>query len=450
MKRHLYSISVLFFIITVVVFNSCKIENKQDISERLQKAMVTYDEGFHFLTSGTDLNCNDSMVEAFEKFCETILLLEDLPEDMSKDEKHLLSRTYYQIGVILEHAQTSYIGLSAWRRSLYYQQMVIDSAWIPRIYLRIAGVFLQSEADSVLYYLNLARPYIDTIHDDFEDYIVYQHNISKVFYYQKKYEECFETTHDAINFKSRHGIDTKNDSMALGILMYHSPYKLKSKPYLLKVLDIETNDVVRGAIMALAEHIYEIENKPDSVAFCQQFYKSYTKTNIDKNNDAMLLTKLYEDMKLGIDNKLNALREQKNKKKKRLLVTISLIAAATTVASLTYIFRRNKKNLNKQKDIADNALQQHVHKIYREQNDNMYQEILKEFTSVYPDALDKLKKTYPELTDTELSVCMLSFFSFRVKDIANILKLRENTVSKYRSSIIRKTEAKDITKIFGE
>ena len=149
MKRHLYSISVLFFIITVVVFNSCKIENKQDISERLQKAMVTYDEGFHFLTSGTDLNCNDSMVEAFEKFCETILLLEDLPEDMSKDEKHLLSRTYYQIGVILEHAQTSYIGLSAWRRSLYYQQMVIDSAWIPRIYLRIAGVFLQSEADSV-------------------------------------------------------------------------------------------------------------------------------------------------------------------------------------------------------------------------------------------------------------------------------------------------------------
>ena len=86
MKRHLYSISVLFFIITVVVFNSCKIENKQDISERLQKAMVTYDEGFHFLTSGTDLNCNDSMVEAFEKFCETILLLEDLPEDMSKEE----------------------------------------------------------------------------------------------------------------------------------------------------------------------------------------------------------------------------------------------------------------------------------------------------------------------------------------------------------------------------
>ena len=82
-----------------------------------------------------------------------------------------------------------------------------------------------------------------------------------------------------------------------------------------------------------------------------------------------------------------------------------MIAAATTVASLTYIFRRNKKNLNKQKDIASNALQQHVQMIYREQNDNMYQEILKEFTSVYPDALDKLKKTYPELTDTELSVC---------------------------------------------
>ena len=449
MKKHLYSIAVLFFIITVVVFNSCKLENKQDISDRLQKAMAVYDEGFHFLISGANLDCNDSIVESFEKFCETILLLEDLPEDMSKDEMHLLSRAYYQLGLIIEHSQIPYLELNAWRRSLYYQQMVIDSAWMPRIHLKIAGVFLQSDADSVLYYLNMAKPYIDTIHDNFDDYIVYQHNLSKVFHYQKKYEECFKTAHDVINFKSRHGMDTKNDSMALGILMYHSPYKLKSKPYLLKVLEIKTNDVAHGAIMMLVENIYEIENKPDSMAFCQQFYKSYTKTNLDRGNDATSMTKLYEEMKLKRDIKINMLREQKNKKKKRLLATISLIVAVTTVASLTYIFRRNKKNFNKQKDIAGNALQLHVQMIYREQKDNMYQEILKGFTSVYPDALDKLKKTYPELTDTELSVCMLSFFSFRVKDIANILKLRENTVSKYKSSIIKKTEAKDITKVFG-
>ena len=277
--------------------------------------------------------------------------------------------------------------------------------------------------------------------------------MSTIYYYnENKEESSFIIVNEIIAFKHRRGLDTKRDSVTLGMLMSVTPsYEHKAKPYLLKVFETdEIPEVSRCYIIKLLADIYEEENNIDSMVFCRKHHEPYIEKENSRLSDEVYISNIYNNYKTERDAKIKTLREEKNKKKKRLIVTISLIVAVTTVASLTYIFRRNKKNLNKQKDIAGNALQQHVQMIYREQKDNMYQEILKEFTSVYPDALDKLKKTYPELTDTELSVCMLSFFSFRVKDIANILKLRENTVSKYRSSIIKKTEAKDITKIFGE
>lgn len=46
--------------------------------------------------------------------------------------------------------------------------------------------------------------------------------------------------------------------------------------------------------------------------------------------------------------------------------------------------------------------------------------------------------------NTELDLCVLSFFGFRLKEMADILDLRENTVAKYRSHIKKKTQTKSI------
>ena len=40
----------------------------------------------------------------------------------------------------------------------------------------------------------------------------------------------------------------------------------------------------------------------------------------------------------------------------------------------------------------------------------------------------------------ELDISVLSYFAFRLKEIADILELRENTVAKYRSSIKKKAQ----------
>jgi DNA-binding NarL/FixJ family response regulator len=66
------------------------------------------------------------------------------------------------------------------------------------------------------------------------------------------------------------------------------------------------------------------------------------------------------------------------------------------------------------------------------------------FNTTHPDALAKLKAAHPDLSEVEIGICVLSFYPFLMKEIGNILDLRENTVSKYRTNIKKKTQTETI------
>ena len=48
------------------------------------------------------------------------------------------------------------------------------------------------------------------------------------------------------------------------------------------------------------------------------------------------------------------------------------------------------------------------------------------------------------MSDAEIGVCLLSFLSFRVKEIGVILGFKENTISKYRAYIRSKTGIEEV------
>ena len=67
-----------------------------------------------------------------------------------------------------------------------------------------------------------------------------------------------------------------------------------------------------------------------------------------------------------------------------------------------------------------------VQAIYDDKRKNTLGRILEVFNSTYPEALPKLKTAHPDLSETELDICVLSYFPFRTKEVADILDLREN------------------------
>lgn len=97
--------------------------------------------------------------------------------------------------------------------------------------------------------------------------------------------------------------------------MFHSPYCLQSKPYLLKTLDCDIDDMKLGAVMSLLARIYELEGNADSVAFCQKYHASYVKAETDRDSDGLLAVKQYERFKAERDARLQALREEKDARK---------------------------------------------------------------------------------------------------------------------------------------
>ena len=349
MKRHFGIISVIVFVSSFMLFsNSCHRNTNLDSLERFEKAQSYHREGVDFYK-------NDSLEQSLSKFIDALNLIETLPEDMTEEEKHLASKVYSNIyGIFLSVYDNHFKVLTA-KRSFHYQKIAnnIDSIIFPTACINMASTFMsETETDSILLYLNMAEPYLDTV-NDIGKYIMTQHLLSTVYFSREEYDSCFQVCRNMIAFKCRRGLETKRDSMTLGIQMFHSPYMLQSKPYLLKVLEYETRKEIIGSIMVLLEKIYEQENNQDSVNFCRKYYGASIESKIKRDDNKDDLTKIYEIYAEKRDAKINELRELKKTKKK---ISLILIAIVISMSVLYFIFRRNSKKLNKQSEHYNNII----------------------------------------------------------------------------------------------
>ena len=74
--------------------------------------------------------------------------------------------------------------------------------------------------------------------------------------------------------------------------------------------------------------------------------------------------------------------------------------------------------------------------------------ILEAFNATYPKAYERLKTTYPDLSDQEYDLLILNFLEFRIKEEAEILELSQNTVMKYRSHLLKKVGKDPLVGLF--
>lgn len=443
MKKLFVIISALFFMLPLFCCN-----HKQEHSEAYLKALSYYEEGRN-LTSCPPIK-NDSLLKALPIFIDAARLLEQLPEDMSKEEISLVSKTYHEISKIMFLIMSNNTQIDALRRALYYQEMNIDSNMMAILAADLALTYSSTINDTteIMHYIRLAEPYLDTT-DYIEPYLKVKSSLSMALYYIEDDDSSLMVERERIAFKNRRGLDTRRDSVHFGMMLYHTPgYKLEAKPYLLKIFNTkEFPEILRCVIMELLSEIYEEENNIDSMNLCNKYYETYFKLQEKRHLDNLQLDEQYDKYKVELEAKLDTLRKQKNKQKR--IIHTSIIVVVILLASCIFVFNKKQynKNIHEQEEIINNVLRQKVFAIYHKHKDNVYENILKEFNTFYPDAFEKFKSTYPHLTESQQAVCLLSFLSFRIKEIALILNLRENTISKYRNSILKSTGVKSLDEI---
>ncbi|MBR2771918.1 MAG: hypothetical protein IKD78_07890, partial [Bacteroidales bacterium] len=229
--RHTLGLFVLLCMI------ACERMPQHASPEDLEEAKAHYDSGFVCLQQ-------DSLMQALPYFIQVAEKLEYLPEDMTDEEMLLASRAYYQMAYVFRWKMASNTEIDALQWALAYQRRVQDTTWIVRSSLELASAFSTlKEHDSARCYHDFVMPYLDTVSGDLNDYFVAQHVLSDLYYDQHQFDSCFMVQRNTMAFKSRRGMSTANDSVSLGICMYHSPYRLEAKPYLLKILSAKTGDL---------------------------------------------------------------------------------------------------------------------------------------------------------------------------------------------------------------
>ena len=420
-------------------------------ADDLQEAKAHYDSGFVCLQQ-------DSLMQAFPHFIQMAERLEYLPEDMTDEEMLLASRAYYQMAYVFGRKIESNAEIDALRWALGYQKRVRDTVWMARSAQSLANAFQTiKEEDSARFYLDWVMPYLDTVSDNVWDYIGAQHLLSSLYFDNHELDSCLAVQRDLIAFKTRRDMDTKGDSVSIGMHLFFAGCHSDSKPYLLKILELDKGDVERGAIMSLLAQTYEEEGNADSATFCHSFSYTYAEAESERVSDGMLAVKQYDNYKSERNARLTTLRGQKQAQKTKVLRVICVIVALLLVAALAFIVyhRRYKKKVVEQHEAIRRDLQEaqgtleakeletlrlKVDAIYNDRHNKKSQRILEVFNAAHPDALAKLKARYPDLNETELDICVFSYFPFRMREIADILDLHENTVSKYRTSIRKKTK----------
>lgn len=414
--------------------------------DKLSIAKQYYDSAYRYLA-------NHDYMSSLPKLIKVAELIESLPEDMSDEEIHLTSRAYYQMGEVFSRMFINSYAAETALRASQYQDMRQDSVWMLYTKIRLAQSYqTMSEYDSVEFYIKQIMPLSDSVkHPD--DYWVALNLVAKHHYDKKEYDTAFVLFQNIIDFKYRRNMTTLSDSVSKGILMFHSPYKYQSKPYLLKMFDmIATDPQVNmrdmGLMAFLLSKLYEEEGNKDSVAICNKFMPEFIDDMANDKSDEMKAKILYEQFKEERDSRLNELKLRKERIRNRNIAIYSVIVIIVLliIANIS-IRRRNRKQHSskyeeKWKSIEQSELMRRIKsklltddgekitvkniEIYNDRNLSSIDiiELRHLFDTTFDGLISKLAEQYPDLSPTDICCCCLSMANLTNSELAVLLGVK--------------------------
>ena len=237
--------------------------------------------------------------------------------------------------------------------------------------------------------------------------------------------------------------------------IYHSYIQYDSALVYLTPVFENKKDPYRQKVVA--PYLHEIYlNTGDTVkaAHFARYIADNTSTEGESNAQVSTLNELFQQHLQWEQDRAKA--EEHHKKSVRLYVLLaSLLVVVLLIGLFVYSYRKRKEaeatrlreaqhqlkaELEQSSQHQRNMLQQRALAIYQSGGDDRLQRILDEFESAYPSATVKLEQACPNLNKTELRIVILSLLGFRAKEVADLLGLKENTVTQYRSNLKKKAD----------
>ncbi len=410
--------------------------NREDLLKAVE-FFDSIDDGFlaarvHYM-NGVGFVEKDSVVEACAEYLKTLKIMET---HLRPNHFHrFMALTYSRIGELLSSQYLQEPSIACFKKSLAFNNIEPCSLlFIGKQYYKL------SQCDTAEYYFDEAlRQLPDTNNSVYRDLVSYKALLD--------YDVRHHVEAPINNLKRLIAQATDENELltrytTLGAIYSEEGQYDSALFYLIPAFE-NSNDVMRQrAVSPYLRTIYQ--NFGDSLKADQ--YAVFIADNGGLEGE--MVNELYQQHQQWERDRAKAEEHRRSLRRNGLILTAILVFLLISTGVIITIRRKAKTQLSAVHDVLKakerDALLATANAIYQDKLGNKAQRIVDAFNEVYPDAVVKLKAAYPDLTDTELEICILSCFNFRLKEIANILDLRENTVAKYRSSIKKKTRIESV------
>lgn len=418
--------------------------NREDLLKAVDY-FDSIDDGFlaaraHYM-NGVGYVEKDSVVEACTEYLKTLKIMET---HLRPNHFHrFMVLTYSRIGELLSSQYLQEPSIACFKESLAFNNIEPCSPNNRSCLLLFIGkqYYKLSQCDTAEYYFDEAlRQLPDTNNSVYRDLVSYKALLD--------YDVRHHVEAPINNLKRLIAQATDENELltrytTLGAIYSEEGQYDSALFYLIPAFE-NSNDVMRQrAVSPYLRTIYQ--NFGDSLKADQYAVFIADNGGLEGENKvrASMVNELYQQHQQWERDRAKAEEHRRSLRRNGLILTAILVFLLISIGVIITIRRKAKTQLSAVHDVLKakehDALLATVNAIYQDKLGNKAKRILEAFNEVYPEAVVKLKAIYPDLTDTELDICVLSCFNFRLKEIANILDLRENTVAKYRSSIKKKT-----------
>ena len=179
---------------------------------------------------------------------------------------------------------------------------------------------------------------------------------------------------------------------------------------------------------------------------CSYIWENYFDNDSKINEYALFLADNYD---------LSLNQERKHARQRYLLIgagaLLGLLVMGWVLLQLRKTNNQQRRAYDQEREAFDQQLNEAQSAIERQTFENLQRQarevlsrgsqrkrIIEAFNATYPKAYERLKTTYPDLSEQEYDLLILNFLEFRIKEEAEILELSQNTVMKYRSNLLKK------------
>ena len=407
----------------------------------------------------------DSVVQACKEYIKALEIMEDRFEEkeLVGDKARFMAFTHTHLTGLFSdqylHEQAIYFGA----RALDYYRKYEATPWHVAWMLDEIGMQFEmmERFDSASYYYGEAVIAVDDTNT-----LMYRDiatGLARLSY--KKDKELQKSMSQLRNLLLRSESEKEYLArcIAIGGIYYYEKQYDSASAYLNRIFrDSQSVEARKQAAEWLVE-ICKSQGREDEIIGYATFLVPFATQDENAGKVKSQITELchvYEQERLE-----NLHQKQMRRIRKHVGITLaSLLVVLLVVLWLNNRYRKNKKieeqrqaeayrKLQSEFEAASQQVQQvlqrRVAEICRSKEENKRERILAEFETAYPDGMEKLQAGYPDLTDTERNIVILSFFGFRTKEEAEILHLSVNTVEKYRSNIRKKAGSDPVFHLIG-